>query len=122
MYCDEQLNVVRDNEQYTAPNGTTYPAAYPKSEIPGIHKVIESPAPLDSGIVVTGFHIDANFNQVWDYRQETAEETKAKINAAIMSELAAIDQKSIRALREGDSDRIATLETQAANLRSQLIK
>lgn len=38
----------------------------------------------------------------------------------IITALATIDQKSIRALREGDAARIATLEAQAAALRAEL--
>lgn len=43
-------------------------------------------------------------------------------NAPILAQLATIDSKSIRALREGDAVRIAALEAQAAALRSQLRK
>lgn len=43
-------------------------------------------------------------------------------NTPILAELAAIDAKSIRALREGDLARIAALEAQAAALRAQLMK
>lgn len=45
----------------------------------------------------------------------------ADFNAQIKLQLAEIDAKSIRALREGNSTRIAELETQAATLRAQLI-
>ncbi len=41
-------------------------------------------------------------------------------NGAILTQLAAIDAKSIRALREGDTARIAALEAEAAALRAQL--
>lgn len=43
-------------------------------------------------------------------------------NAPILAELARIDAKSIRPLREGDVDRVAALEAQAAALRVQLRK
>lgn len=43
-------------------------------------------------------------------------------NAGIMSQLEAIDSKSIRPLREGDMARVTALEMQAAALRLQLIK
>jgi hypothetical protein len=48
--------------------------------------------------------------------------TKEELNAPILAQLAVIDAKSIRALREGDAARISALEYQAANLRTQLIK
>ena len=44
-------------------------------------------------------------------------EKKAARNAGILAQLATIDTKSIRALREGDSDRIAKLELDAIELR-----
>ena len=40
--------------------------------------------------------------------------------ADILAELAAIDQRSIRPLREGDADRVAELEAQAEALRVEL--
>lgn len=40
--------------------------------------------------------------------------------AEIKAELAAIDMKSIRALREGDTARISALESQAQALRDEL--
>lgn len=43
-------------------------------------------------------------------------------NGAIYEQLAALDQKSIRALREGDTTRLTQYETDAAALRAQLIK
>ena len=43
-------------------------------------------------------------------------------NAPILAELARIDAKSIRPLREGDAVRVADLEAQAAALRLQLRK
>lgn len=46
--------------------------------------------------------------------------TESDPNARILAQLSAIDAKSIRALREGDTDRIADLERQAVALRSQL--
>lgn len=45
-----------------------------------------------------------------------------QFNAPILAALASIDAKSIRALREGDAARIASLESQAAALRLQLRK
>lgn len=43
-------------------------------------------------------------------------------NPPILAQLQLIDLKSIRALREGDTQRIADLESQAAALRLQLMK
>lgn len=46
----------------------------------------------------------------------------AENNSRIMQELEKIDAKSIRALREGNQERIAALESEAATLRLQLVK
>lgn len=43
-----------------------------------------------------------------------------KLNEPIYEKLAALDAKSIRALREGDSTRLAALEAQAESLRQGL--
>lgn len=54
-----------------------------------------------------------------------AEKLQAEIfahNAPILAMLAAIDAKSIRPLREGDTARVAMYEAEAAALRSQLRK
>jgi hypothetical protein len=48
--------------------------------------------------------------------------TNAEHNAPILLELQQIDAKSIRALREGNQERITALESQAVALRSQLRK
>jgi hypothetical protein len=43
-------------------------------------------------------------------------------NNALYAQLDTIDIKSIRALREGDTTRVANLEAQAVILRGQLVK
>lgn len=43
-------------------------------------------------------------------------------NSPIIEKLEEIDRKSIRALREGNSNRIASLEAEAIQLRAQLRK
>lgn len=48
--------------------------------------------------------------------------TPSQINAPILSQLDFLDAKSIRALREGDAVRIASIESEAAALRLQLVK
>ncbi len=44
------------------------------------------------------------------------------LNAALLAQLEDIDRKSVRALREGDTARIAQLNEQAATLRSQFVQ
>lgn len=48
--------------------------------------------------------------------------SKEEINNQILEELRDIDQKSIRAIREGDNIRIADYNIRAAALRLQLVK
>lgn len=50
----------------------------------------------------------------------TAAEIAASRKAEILGQLAQIDAKSIRPLREGDSARVAALEEQAVTLRAEL--
>ena len=45
-----------------------------------------------------------------------------EINAPIIAQLAEIDKKTIRPLREGDTARVAALDAEAAALRAQLVK
>lgn len=51
-----------------------------------------------------------------------AEIVATENNARIMLALEKIDAKSIRALREGNQERIAALEAEAATLRLQLVR
>lgn len=95
MWKDQDNNTV--DGQYTAPNGTTYPAAFPREEIPGL---TEHPDP------VVPPHVP----------------TMAEINAPIYAQLDELDRKSIRALREGDAARVAQIEAQATALRATLVK
>ncbi len=48
-------------------------------------------------------------------------EQNAIINAPIIAQLDIIDAKSIRALRTNDTERLTTLEAQAAALRAKLV-
>lgn len=54
--------------------------------------------------------------------RRTAEPTAAEHNAPILAELERIDLKTIRPLREGDTERVEALKEQAAQLRAQLRK
>lgn len=47
---------------------------------------------------------------------------KLAINAPITEQLEALDIKTIRALREGNASRLATLEAQAVEIRAKLAK
>lgn len=54
--------------------------------------------------------------------RRSAGRSAEEINREIMLKLESIDKKSIRALREGDAARIDALESEASELRLQLIK
>jgi hypothetical protein len=54
--------------------------------------------------------------------EDLAAQKKAIRREAILSELNAIDFKSIRPLRSGDTERLAALEKQAVTLRNELAK
>lgn len=45
-----------------------------------------------------------------------------EVNRPILDELRRIDAKSIRSLREGDMNRVSSLEAEAQELRNQLMK
>ena len=73
MYTNDNLDIIQDNQAFTHIDGTKYPSNYPKDEVAGLYPVTLTDQPTGD-IVITGFHIDANHNQVWDYRSKTAEE------------------------------------------------
>lgn len=51
-----------------------------------------------------------------------ASQSPEEINGPIFAALEGIDRKSIRALREGNQERITSLEEEAATLRARLVK
>lgn len=55
-----------------------------------------------------------------DFEQEQAEKQKQKRIKEIKAELDALDLKSVRPLRAGETDRLETLEAQAVALRQEL--
>lgn len=57
---------------------------------------------------------------VWDGTSFVPGANTARTRADVLADLAAIDTRSIRALREGNATRIAELETQAQALRTEL--
>lgn len=61
-------------------------------------------------------------DEISEIETRKANPDTSAINSAVLAELEVIDSKSIRALREGNADRIQELEKQAAALRLQLIK
>jgi len=74
MYTNANKDIIYDNAPYKGLDGTSYPAGFPKNEIAELSLVTEVAQPVDSTLVVTGFHIDANDTQVYDTRPKTAQE------------------------------------------------
>jgi hypothetical protein len=90
-------------------------------------QVVDIPSPAD--FKSSCFIYDANTTSLTATAEYAAvlaasktKESNEAINAAIIEQLDIIDGKSIRALRTNDAARLATLESQAAALRAQLIK
>lgn len=81
MYTDHTLQPIQDDQPYTAPNGTQYPANFPKANIPGLHPVTLAERPDDPALVVTGFAVNGDYEQVWQTRYKTAEEITTELEA-----------------------------------------
>ena len=126
MYTNINLEVIQDTAPYKSLDGTSYPRNYPKDEIAGLFLVTETPKPTDLDIIVEGFTIDETYTQVWNTRPKTAEENQAddeNHNAMLDAEMMQADMKIIRALIDGDADRInqhKTAQTNRRNLKKQI--
>lgn len=81
IWTDETLRVIDDSSDYAAPNGTVYPAGFPKSEIPGLVPVNMTQPP--EGLVVDGFYVDETATQVWRSHEETDGEARARIRKQV---------------------------------------
>lgn len=89
-------------------------AVYPKIAIDG-YRIVEASLPNGFSCHEYQFINDAIVKRYPD------PPSKEEYNAPILASLQVIDSKSIRALREGDSQRIAALENQAIILRGKLL-
>lgn len=67
--------------------------------------------------VTTAWTYDGSF-----HAPVTPAPTKDQLNAPVLAQLEEIDRRSIRALREGNTQRISDLEAQAVSLRAQLVR
>ena len=83
LYTDSTRKPVHECDSYISPDGTQYPANFPKEEIPDLVVVTETPRPSDSSLVVTGFAIDETNTQVWLTRAKTEEELMNEADAAL---------------------------------------
>lgn len=101
IFTDSTLQPIYDYQQYIGEDGTQYPANYPKYEIPGLFPVTETPQPTDASLVVTGFTVNAQYVQVWQTREKTAEELSGELKGQAFSALVKSDLVAIRCVKAG---------------------
>jgi hypothetical protein len=101
MYTDSTLQPIYDHQQYIGEDGTQYPPNYPKTEIPGLFPVTETPRPTDLSIVVTGFTINAQHVQEWITQEKTAEELSGELRGQALSALVKSDSVAVRCFKAG---------------------
>lgn len=83
MYTDSTRQPILNDQWYVhLETGTKYPPGYPRNLIPGLHPVTLVPAPTGN-VVVSGFTINDNYEQVWDYRDKTRDEINAELLPAL---------------------------------------
>lgn len=112
LYADANLTPVFPGSAYVSPDGTTYPPDFPKAEIPGLTLVTETTPPNDPAVMVLGFHVSADFVQVWDTRQATHAERVSRVNTPIIARIAELD----RFIPRGLEDLIAALAVDISTL------
>lgn len=102
MYTDSTLTPIADHASYIATDGTKYPTNFPKSDIPELHPVTETPRPADTLTeAVTGFIIDEDFVQVWQTRIRTEEEQAGLTKDLAYDALAKSDMTALRCIKAG---------------------
>jgi len=86
-------------------------------------KIHFSASPDDTerhGVALFNAAVAGDFGPIADYVAPI--QTIVEKKAEIYSQLAALDAKSIRPMREGDAARVAALEAQSAQLRAKLAR
>lgn len=108
MWTDNTLTPIADGDDYTHADGTYYPPAFPKAEIPGLVPVTETPRPDETDVVVTGFTIGADLVQVWQTEprpakspEEVAAEARAKLEWDARMALDRADKTALRCFEAG---------------------
>lgn len=83
MYTNDELMPIQDFQQYIASDGTRYPYNFPKSSIPELKKVTETPMPTDNNLIITGFIIDSTLTLVWQTKIKTDNQKNMEAQANI---------------------------------------
>lgn len=113
MYTNDKLEKIED-----------YQLVIVGADAEGIYPVTLTDRPTGD-VVVTGFHIDETYTQVWDYREKTIEELTEEKRQSLLNDIVALEAKiTNRRIREalisGDNSFIDGIEKQIADLRSKL--
>lgn len=79
---DNELVIIENGNQYVAPNGTTYPANFPKDEIEELFPVTLAAQPENTVLLGSSIEPDGNggYIQVLETRPMTQEEIDAANN------------------------------------------
>lgn len=102
MYTDITLTPIADHAPYISADGTKYPGNFPKSEIPDLYPVTETPRPADTETeAVTGFIINEDFVQAWQTRIRTEEEKAGLMKDLAYDALAKSDMTALRCIKAG---------------------
>jgi hypothetical protein len=80
---------------------------------------IEEGATVKSGLVEI---TEQDKNNILEKKQKELENSPEVINSKIFAELDKLDKKSVRALRENNTEMLNSIEAQAAELRKQIVK
>ena len=123
MYTDHTLKPLYNGHQYVGTDGKQYPPNQPKDEIAGLHLVKETERPSDPSLVVTGFFINDQYQQVWQTRAKNADELKSEVMQQIENLERQQTQRRIREAVLGNQasiDFISSLENQIVALRAQI--
>ena len=75
-------NIISDNSYYVSSDGTQYSPEYPKSGLPGLSEIINTPPPdynIDTQVISDSVElINKVYSQIWTIRDLTQAELDAK--------------------------------------------